>query len=141
MLIMINHWIWIFAAVAVIGAATAVAVSVHKNKPARKSFQELLKDSLSVDELTGAICSAWFREKAAEYPEEKVGLLLYADRQFINLLGFECPQEADLEHYALQLLIQKEGSGILAYRLINFDRVQPELKLRLDETGKLTVEI
>lgn len=139
--ITISRWIWILAAAAAAGAIAAVAASIRKNRPALRPFRELLRDSLPVEELTGPVCSEWFREKAAEYPGEKVGLLLYADRQFINLLGFECPQEVELESYILQMLARKEDSGILAYRLINFARIHPALKSRLDETGKLTVEV
>ena len=80
-------------------------------------------------------------KKNAHFHEPHVGILLYATREFISLLGFACPSDADLRNYILQLVVRKENSDILAFRLINFAEIEPSLEARLQEAGKLVVEL
>ena len=132
----------LLVAAAAAGIGAAVVASTRGARTMKKRpFQELLEQGISVECLTGARCSTWFREQNAHFHEPHVGIMLYATREFISLLGFACPSDADLRNYILQLVVRKENSDILAFRLINFAEIEPSLEARLQEAGKLVVEL
>lgn len=127
----------LFVLVFIAGVAAGVIVSFRKDKNKKRPFSELLDQSLAVNEVRGADCKEWFAAKDKEFPGKNLGILNYAAKDVIEALGYECPEDVDLQHYLIQLLVTEDKKKCLAYRLINFETIAPNLKEAIGTSGML----
>lgn len=127
----------VLAFIFIVSTAAGVVVSFIKDKKKKRPFEELLELSLAVGEVNGADCKEWFVAKNKEFPGKNLGILNFAAKDVIDALGYECPESIDLQHYLLQLLVTEDKRKCMAYRLINFETMTPNLREAIGTSGML----
>lgn len=120
------------AAVEVIRAKGG-AVDASESQP----VEEQVMNQEVVETITGQMLSEWFQANETDGGRRYVS---YLTDELSEIIGGNCNETLDREHYLIQWVSKEDGTGINSYRVINFMEMEPALE-QLLQKSKGIIEI
>lgn len=123
---------WAIAAGAAVGVcAGAWYWSKHRKTTGSSlfSFADLISSQVVMDTLNGRQLAAWFRQNASAAKGTPAFFLAKPCAQVVKMFGLDAiPQELDVAHNLLQVVVDKEKMLPVAMRMVSFETMDAELE-------------
>lgn len=104
-------------------------------------FQNLISDQVVVNVANGHILAVWFRDNAAAAKGTPVFFLAKPCSQTVEMFGLDAiPQELDVAHNLLQVVVDKEKKLPVAMRMVSFGTIDEDLEKAFNGQNFLIVK-
>lgn len=105
------------------------------------SFTDLISNQVVMDTVNGRQLAAWFRENAHAAKGTPAFFLAKPCKQTAEMFGLDSiPQELDLEHNLLQVVVDEKEKLPVAMRMVSFGTIDADLEKAFNGQNFLLVK-
>lgn len=105
------------------------------------SFKDLIANQVVMDTVNGRGLAAWFRENAKASTGTPVFFLAKPCTQTVEMFGLDAiPQELDVTHNLLQVVVDEEKKLPVAMRMVSFGSIDADLEKAFNGQNFLVVK-
>ena len=105
------------------------------------SFNDLISNQIVIDTANGRALAAWFRENEKATAGTPVFFLAKPCAQTVEMFGLDAiPQELDLAHNLLQVVVDEKEKLPVAMRMVSFESIDADLEKAFNGQNFLVVK-
>lgn len=135
---------WALAVGVVLGICAGGLYWVRHRKTMESSFfrfADLIANQVVMDAVNGRLLADWFRENGAVAKGTPVFFLAKPCGQTVKMFGLDAiPQELDVTHNLLQVVVDEAEKLPVAMRMVSFERMDTELEKAFNGQNFLVVK-